>query len=570
MPTDPLTILKKRGRSTDFVLIIHGYEGSPETMQYVQGLVEAHLPDADIYTPELPHSHRFSSVRAIKIVQDLLDVIDLCYEEYAYERILIIGSSIGGLLARKIYIHACGENEEAPFEPAVKTSAPKVWAPKVDRIILLAGMNRGWAITHHLSYKTAFLFTAGLCLGKLLELIGIQPTMFEIRRGAPFITELRVQWMYMRYKSKVKSVGNATTIQLLGSIDDLVAPEDNIDLVSGADFIYLDVPHSNHTSVLLMDESEEGKARAAVFEKALMESPEILDTLQEIPADASELIQPRPEVTDVVFVIHGIRDEGYWTHKIARRIVARARQKAPHRVIASETSSYGYFPIIDFLLLGQREKKVHWLMDQYVEALAMYPNAEFSYVGHSNGTYLLAKALKDYQCCRFKHVVFASSVVRTDYDWETPINTGKVKAVLSFAATNDFVVAWAPYFFETFDILDLGGAGHIGFRSKAIHQIKYVEGGHSAAREEDNWNSIADFIINGPPAIPTQEIIREKQPSGFKGLTLLGRFGCFIFLFAAFLSVLGYLLWMVVQGSFLPYFFIIFYGILVLWFLKKF
>ena len=56
-------------------------------------------------------------------------------------------------------------------------------------------------------------------------------------------------------------------------------------------------------------------------------------------------------------------------------------------------------------------------MDKYAEAKALFPNAEFSYVGHSNGTYLLARALTDYTCCSFKYVVFAGSVVRTDYNW---------------------------------------------------------------------------------------------------------------------------------------------------------
>jgi hypothetical protein len=59
-------------------------------------------------------------------------------------------------------------------------------------------------------------------------------------------------------------------------------------------------------------------------------------------------------VEDIVFVIHGIRDKGYWTHKIARRVQAMAKQRPGDIRFATETSSYGYFPMLSFLLPGKR------------------------------------------------------------------------------------------------------------------------------------------------------------------------------------------------------------------------
>jgi hypothetical protein len=43
-------------------------------------------------------------------------------------------------------------------------------------------------------------------------------------------------------------------VQLLGSQDDLVAPEDNVDLISGGDFLYPDVPYSGHASIIKLDD----------------------------------------------------------------------------------------------------------------------------------------------------------------------------------------------------------------------------------------------------------------------------------------------------------------------------
>src|SRR3974390_289676 len=87
------------------------------------------------------------------------------------------------------------------------------------------------------------------------------------------------------------------------------------------------------------------------------------------------------------------------------------------RVIRTFTGTYGYFAIFPFIAPWVRHWKTGWLMDQCVLMRALYPKAEFSYVGHSNGTYLLARALLHYPAARFHHVVFAGSVVRCDYPW---------------------------------------------------------------------------------------------------------------------------------------------------------
>ncbi len=556
MVKKPMNNLKKRGASKSLIVIIHGFTGSPEKMKYVQKIVEDYDLDADIYTPRLPYHRIFSITSPILIVKKLIKSIDDFWEaktktnSEGYERIILIGASTGGLIVRKTFILACGEQPEAPFENEISNKKIRVWSNKVDKIILLAAINRGWGITKHLSFKHSFLFQLGFGLATIFKPF-FAFTIMGFRRGAPFVTELRAQWLFLQRnnESKKNQIKIPTTIQLLGSIDDLVPPEDNIDLISGSDFIYLDVPKSNHFSILKMDNSIDGKNRAEIFKLALMEDEKELTEIHETPADLNNLVLPQPDVTDVIFVMHGIRDEGYWTHKVARRIKTRAKDQFPDKKFATETSSYGYFPILSFLFTTRREKKVHWLMEEYIEALAYYPNAKFSYVGHSNGTYLLAKAFQEYECCRFKNVVFASSVVRTDYDWDNILKKGKVENVLNFVATNDKVVAWAPYAFERLRlrILNLGGAGHVGFKSNGIHQIKYVKGGHSAPIGEESWDTIADFIIMGSPQTTNPEILSDQQPLIFKRLSLLGQFGFFILLAIAVVSTIGTLLWVLIK-----------------------
>ncbi len=239
----------------------------------------------------------------------------------------------------------------------------------------------------------------------------------------------------------------AIVVQLLGTVDDLVAPEDNLDLVTGREFVYLDVPRSGHVNVIEMDSSAAGEKRRDEFRKALVTPLGKIKDLSVEPSDRDAMVTSNVAgVTDVVFVIHGIRDG----------------------------------------------------------AKALYPNAvRFSYIGHSNGTYLLASALRDNPACRFDRVVFAGSVVRKDYDWAQAMRRKQVGTVLNYVATNDKIVACFPGALERLR-WDLGSAGHNGFvpateapENSRLLEVRFVEGGHSAALSEEHWEAIAQFICEG-------------------------------------------------------------------------
>ncbi len=496
----------------DLVLRLHAFTRDLDSLEHV----DSFFPGALLLPAEDLPFGTLSMARPMDVVASLVDEIDRAWEAKTrggaagFEHIVLVGHSMGALFARKVYVAACGEYAEARFEPELRASLqrlpgtrkdpigeliqPRPWAAAVRRIILLAGINRGWSISHHMSLSRAVSMSFGVLVGNGLgRLRGRPPLILSIRRGAPFITQLRIQWLAMRRHARLghRREGLAVTVQLLGTIDDLVSPEDNIDLVTGDDFIYLDVPRTGHKDVIeLGDSSAVGKRRRLIFQQALEKLPE---PHQADPANLA--------VTDVVFVIHGIRDQGFWTDRIARQVIDKAREEG--RVVAAETSTYGYFPILSFLRPRARGQKVEWLMDRYTEALATYPNAKtFSYVGHSNGTYLLARALREYPSVNFDNVVFAGSVVRHNLDWKTFLDSGQVGKVLNFVASADWVVAFGPKTFELLGIQDLGGAGHDGFKAASteanvIEPKCCIEGGHGAAIAEDFWDSIAHFVLTG-------------------------------------------------------------------------
>jgi pimeloyl-ACP methyl ester carboxylesterase len=522
---------------TELVVVLHG--ATSEGVADVVRAVKAARPNAEVMDPPLAELRTFRSTSSPQsLAMRVADLIDAAWEKSGgrYERIVIVGHSAGGMIARKIVILACGEvalrnsqghlHTAAPFEAEIRRFAnARPWAQKIERLILLAGLNRGWSVATAKDWITAMKFSLGHVLAECIHLFrGRYPTIFGFRSGSLFMVQTRLQWLAL-VRSRV--LPDLFTVQMVGTLDDVVPLADAVDFDvelggDGKSFRLLELPCSNHVTALNMvppdHNREEANEPIAVtrwrrFVDALTKFPDELECapgaiLRDHLADA---LPPKPnlEVSDVVFVMHGIRDKGFWTQKVARQIKLFA--EAAKKDVRSMTASYGYLAMLPFALPWVRRRKVEWLMDRYTEIKAQYPNADLSYVGHSNGTYLAAAALQNYPAARFKRIVFAGSVVPRDYDWASLCGTSgtknepsRVEAVLNYVATADWVVALFPKGFEPFrKWIGLGSAGHSGFdqfrrkATDALQEVHYVRGGHGAGVEESQWDDIAHFIVHG-------------------------------------------------------------------------
>jgi pimeloyl-ACP methyl ester carboxylesterase len=466
--------------------------------------------DTDVFAPDLPFG-ALSRASPIVVMADLLCSLDALWAKKAssgtpYVSVVFIGHSMGSLFARKLYMAGLGETAEAPFENELKSELDRRGCESLSHA-------RPWAVaTQRMSLWRGATMSIGVALNRLVEAFGGRSlVVMSAQRGAPFITQLRLQWLARRKQSDLEGRRLVPVVQLLGTQDDLVPPSANIDPVTGNDFIYLEVPQSGHATVIQMgtDAGDTGAQRRAVFQRALTIDTE---TSPFVPLVVGAAPKPNPDVDDVVFVIHGIRDLGYWTEKIGLRIARHAMASCSQR-IALETSTYGYFPLLSFLRPGARQQKVEWLMDRITEAKSRFPNASLSYVGHSHGTYLIKKAMRDYPAVRFKHIVLAGSVLRTDENWAALLAAGRVAKVLNFVASADWVVAFFPNAMQLLRWQDVGGAGHRGFSRPAPGLVqmqgphRYIVGRHSAALDEGWWDSIAGFVLHGkfqPAPMPTR------------------------------------------------------------------
>ena len=116
--------------------------------------------------------------------------------------------------------------------------------------------------------------------------------------------------------------------------------------------------------------------------------------------------------------------------------------------------------------------------------------------------------------------MFAGSVVRSDYDWRTKIANGRVRKVLNYVATRDWVVAGFPFAVRSLRSFDLGGAGHIGFldNSDAVANSMFIRGSHGAGIQEDHWDDIARFVLDGTVPQEDPSTHSPTQPSWIKRL----------------------------------------------------
>lgn len=542
--------------SGDIVLLLHGMDCGPHTINRLAESVERvwheqKASNCHILMPQLPlHWAQCADLR--RLSEEMVLYLNENLAVKSVHSLTVVGHSAGGVVAQALYMvtREC----EGPLAEL---------SPRDIRLILIAPLNQGWEISHHLPLSKKITWIIGI---KLVPFVVLKerlrafifgdnlspPWIMQLQRGSPFLVWVRLRWL--EEQDDLPQV-----VQLLGSIDEIVSWRDMVNTASGARFQYLAVPYSDHVTILDFDDEQHGAPRREKFQLALTLPPNHQkETIRPWDVDPA---QPEKQVTRVVFVIHGIRDEGHWTQKIgtnARKIFEN-EQGGKRDEIAIVTSSYGYFSMLEFIQPGKRLDKIHWLADKYVEAKRRYPKAKFSYIAHSNGTYLLAHALSRYDDMQFERVAFAGSVVSFRFNWDKLVTRFKEQQqrrevaadtqmqVLNFTATSDWVVGFIPMIADILPLKwllgsNLGGAGVIPFRSACVEGNDSKIGSHSAAIEEENWDNLARFAVAGvvPSDSPDDDdSYREQRTWPFRVPTVY--FLCPFVILVALYLVLRYL-----------------------------
>jgi len=482
----------ERGGGKELFVMVHGGGCGSRIFDDARKVIRATRADADLMLVDYPPP-TFSNADPFEIAVELSDAINTQVVGSHYASVTLVCHCMGALVARKAFVYGCNQADDDPLWNS--EAAEKDWVKRVDRFVLMAGTNRGFYPAPEKMGRIKLLY---LKLGKVFNrLTGTARLFRSCERGQPFVANLRVQWIRTARERKAKGRHWPSVVQLLGTGDDVVGYEDHRDVTVSQDFIFVPVRGTDHVSILDFRDPAYGGEREMKFRKAIEpgELHELRETYPPMPV-GQDL-----DVEQVIFVLHGIRDIGEWIDELEvslREAYTRANGFGGPARIKIIKSSYGYFAMLPFLLYADRQRNVRWFMDEYTEVLARYPNVKkIDFVGHSNGTYVLASALQRYRTLRVDRVAFAGSVVPRDYDWRSRIDNGQVKAVRNYVGSIDVVVGIFPCFLELCGSRELGSAGFNGFTQQEGKdlEVKFIPGNHWCGIDPRNYSSIIDFLL---------------------------------------------------------------------------
>lgn len=393
-----------------------------------------------------------------------------------YNDIILAGGSLGSLLVRQAYLASAGANPRQP------RTVP--WSDRVSRIVLMPGIGRGINIENEGRWK----WVLRVC--RYIPLLR-SSLVYEQLRGADFVTSVRIGWirhfaqMHTNYHRDHSALRPPTVVQLLGTEDDYVSRDDNIDFDQFPNAFHIDVPGARHETVFRLEPGPDSALRYALFREAFI-SP--------VPAHASAHREPQDSVKRVVFLLHGIRSSREdWVRTLAP--VLRAR--IPDAEVVE--SSYGQISMLGFALPSVRRRERRWFQDQYTEYLARYPFAMFEVIAHSNGTYILGQTLELVPAMRFDHVALLASVLPADYGWRERHALGQVQTVRSDRAADDRIVALLANGLHGIGMFDVGISGWLGFNDAGDFLLEppSLPGGHVASLAPTNLSGVVDFVATG-------------------------------------------------------------------------
>jgi len=543
-------------------ILVHGFHSTKESFKPLCN--DCIGNEFDVHIPDMPYKSFFSRRSSKEIVSKLKNQIRELHKLYNYDEIILVGHSFGAQIVRALYCSTWQDKDPDGEKHNWYRLNPKdKWIENVKRVIYISGFHRGWSKETIINRQTKIGITAANFIGNMISFFDwmlkpfvfvprITPTIFDAKFGAQSLVRLRLKVLrlnqFLAEKNKFKS---PITIQVLGTRDDMVKPVTQIDATPDAKTYIAEIHGSGHTDILktpnAQDWSDEdqissshAEERKRVFGVILHATEEQLsdwDDDQIFTTDEYDFEEQKPLVTDVVFIVHGIRDLAYWTPKLARKIksIAKSRTSHSNRVVECATPTYGYFPIVDFLMPYLRRNKVSWLADRYVSLKAKYPDADIHYIGHSNGTQIFCEAIQKYPEFKFKNVVFAGSVVRRNFPWRLHIDKN-VHRLRNYIASGDLVVALFPKALQWSPFFNLGSGGHDGFNSlhEKIENIAYVSGAHGAAIQDDVWDDIAGFILDGSECRLKPPVLVKQQKPVIKTVGIMS--GALVLL-AAFLFI---------------------------------
>jgi hypothetical protein len=163
-----------------------------------------------------------------------------------------------------------------------------------------------------------------------------------------------------------------------------------------------------------------------------------------------------------------------------------------------------------------RKRHLKWFQDAYSDALARNPKANFSFVGHSNGTYLFGESLRSIPGMRFDRAVLVGSVLPASYAWKERFAQKQLTALRVDGSAFDWPVGWLCRALRSIGMRDIGTGGFEGFEfddAAKKEEFFWYNGGHGEPLNKANLPAIAEYAVTGGLVKPGR--LRDKVPWWF-------------------------------------------------------
>lgn len=193
-------------------------------------------------------------------------------------------------------------------------------------------------------------------------------------------------------------------------------------------------------------------------------------------------------ITDVILLVHGIRDYGRWTTKAAALFKDTERLKI-------FPVKYGYFDAITFLApKNSSDVPYKKLVALYESAVENVPNARVSIIAHSHGTFLVGRLLDEFMCPALYRVILCGSVLPRNYDWDN--------VRVRFSAPDKFCLnecgASDPWPLQAEAARKrYGASGRHGFENSVLVTNQWYLGGHDLFFRRQHMVNWLPFIREG-------------------------------------------------------------------------
>lgn len=501
------------GQSSGLVVIVHGWTKGPQDMKQVAevvgGMEEFQQHGIYLWAYE---SDRFSNMNPLGLANDLANKFDELHRQSNGD-IILIGHSLGGLLLRRAFITGLDHEKE--------------WSRAVRRIVLLAAPNRGTEATS----RSPWLWMAD----GLSRSFGVGELIRSTYRGAPFIVDLRIDWI-----RRFQTLKNPPLVaQIVGAKDDVVSSSDSLDVLQFPNTIDRHLLNSTHASVTRSEES----------------GTYVREVLRASQGDHKGVDSGKQAAVLKLLLVHGIRDYGERFDEIRDAVKALASQQ--NITLQTSAPRYRYFSALQFVNPISRRHKIYEFADLYAEMLATPPiDAPIYFVGHSFGTYLMGKSVQEYKSFKIERAYLAGTVLHENFFAKHKNELGgRIRYLRNDIATADWPVGILCSGVDGLGMAeDVGTGGFNGFagvvNEDQIEEMKFFDGGHGKALELTNRPTIAAWLLQGrgvtydrarlKDMLNQAQILVKSRSFGW-GLASRAAPGLFVLIFAlmAYLLLIG-------------------------------